>query len=171
MINLDTTLARLSANADTIASLCRSVSDAQARWKPSPDEWSILEVFCHLYDEEREDFRTRVDFTLRTPAQAWPPIDPTGWVTARGYNQREFGPSLESFLHERRESLKWLANLKDPDWNSTHQHPRIRAMTAGEVLAAWAAHDHLHIRQLNQLHWQYLAQEAAPISLSYAGGW
>jgi hypothetical protein len=44
-------------------------------------------------------------------------------------------------------------------------------MTAGEVLGAWRAHDHLHIRQLNQLHWQYLSLEVAPGSLEYAGGW
>ncbi|MBI3244630.1 MAG: DinB family protein [Chloroflexi bacterium] len=171
MINLDTTLARLSADADTIASLSRGVTDAQARWKPSPDEWSILEVLCHLYDEEREDFRTRVDFTLHKPTEAWPPIDPAGWVTARGYNQREFGSSLEAFLRERRESLNWLMSLQNPDWNSTHQHPRIGAMMAGDVLAAWVAHDHLHIRQLNHLHWQHLSTQVKSISLDYAGGW
>lgn len=108
MINLDTCLARMSANADAIASLSRSVTEAQARWKPSPDEWSILEVLCHLCDEEREDFRTRVKLTLQNPAEPWPPIDPVGWVTARGYNRREPGASLEAFLRERRESLKWL---------------------------------------------------------------
>ena len=170
-MNVELYLVRLSANADTIAGLAGGVSDSQARWKPSPDEWSILEVLCHLYDEEREDFRTRVRLTLQNPAEPWPPIDPAGWVTQRGYNQREFGPSLEAFLHERRESLKWLSSLQNPNWNSAHEHPRIGRMTAGDALAAWAAHDHLHIRQLNQLHWQYLALDTPPLSLDYAGGW
>lgn len=170
-MNLELYLTRFLANAEAIAGLVGGVSDSQARWKPSPDEWSILEVICHLYDEEREDFRTRVRLTLESPNADWLPIDPVGWVTQRGYNQREFGSSLEAFLRERRESLKWLSSLQDPNWGSAHEHPRIGRMTAGEVLAAWRAHDHLHIRQLNQLHWQYLALDAPPLSLEYAGGW
>ncbi len=171
MIALDNALTRLSASAEAIAALARTVSDVQARWKPTPEEWSILEVICHLYDEEREDFRTRVDLSLHKPDADWPPINPVGWVTERGYDQRELGPSLDAFLQERQKSVQWLAGLQNPDWNSAHRHPQIGAMTAGEVLAAWVAHDHLHIRQLNQLHWQHLAREAPPLALEYAGGW
>ena len=170
MLTLDIALTRLSANAETIASFARQVTDAQARWKPTPEEWSILEVICHLYDEEREDSRTRVDFTLHRPEAEWPPINPVGWVTERGYNQRELAASLEAFLQERQKSLQWLKGLQNPDWTSTHTNPR-GSMTAGEVLSAWVAHDHLHLRQLNQLHWQWLSQTVAPISLGYAGGW
>ena len=170
MITLESCLTRLSSSAETIASLARTVSDVQARWKPSPEEWSVLEVICHLYDEEREDFRTRVDFTLHKPDADWPPINPVGWVTERGYNQRDPAASLEAFLSERRKSLEWLRSLQNPNWESTHTNPR-GSMRAGDVLAAWVAHDHLHIRQLNQLHWQYLSQDVAPVSLEYAGGW
>lgn len=171
MLTLDTALTRLSASAEAIAALARNVSEAQARWKPAPEEWSVLEVICHLHDEEREDFRTRVRLTLESPEADWPPINPVGWVTERGYNQRDPAASLEAFLRERRESLRWLASLQNPNWDSTHSHPSFGSMTAGEVLAAWVAHDHLHIRQLNQLHWQYLSQDVPPISLNYAGGW
>ena len=170
MITLESCLTRLSSSAETIASLARAVSDVQARWKPSPEAWSVLEVICHLYDEEREDFRTRVDFTLHKPDADWPPINPVGWVTERGYNQRDPAASLEAFLSERRKSLAWLRSLQNPTWESTHTSPR-GSMRAGDVLAAWVAHDHLHIRQLNQLHWQYLSQDVAPVSLEYAGGW
>jgi hypothetical protein len=36
--------------------MLRGVTEAQARWKPAPEEWSILEVINYLCDEEREDF-------------------------------------------------------------------------------------------------------------------
>jgi hypothetical protein len=170
MINLTNALTRLSANADAVAALARGISDAQARWKPAPEEWSILEVINHLYDEEREDFRTRLDLTLHKAEEAWPPINPVGWVMERGYNGRELGLSLDAFLRERRASIEWLASLQNPDWNSVHRHRRLGDMTAGDLLAAWVAHDHLHIRQLNQLHWQCLSGDVAPISLNYAGG-
>ena len=51
---------RLRANADVIAAQVAGVSDEQARWKPDPAQWSILEVMSHLADEEIEDFRARL---------------------------------------------------------------------------------------------------------------
>ena len=170
-MHLQLALTRLTANAEAIAALVRSASLEQARWKPAPTAWSILEVICHLYDEEREDFRQRVDYLLHRPAADWPPIDPQGWVTARAYNQRDPRVALEAFLAERQQSLGWLAGLAHPNWASAKAHPAGGAVTAGDMLAAWVAHDHLHLRQLNELHWHYLATQVQPFSLEYAGGW
>jgi hypothetical protein len=122
----------------------------------------------HLHDEERDDFRARLDLTLRTPGAPWPRIDPEQWARDRRYHERELGPSLAALLRERRASLDWLAGLASADWSAVHHHPTLGAMSAADVLAAWIGHDHLHIRQLNELHWQYLA---TPAALSYAGGW
>ena len=54
-MNLAHFTTRLSHNATAIESLVRSVPEEQARWKPEPEAWSILEVINHLYDEECED--------------------------------------------------------------------------------------------------------------------
>lgn len=35
----------------------RGVTQSEALYKPHAKSWSMLEVVCHLYDEEREDFR------------------------------------------------------------------------------------------------------------------
>jgi hypothetical protein len=170
MIDVVTARARLSANADAIRALASGLAEGQAHWKPAPERWSIVEVINHLHDEEREDFRTRVDLTMRSPGELWPRIDPEQWARDRGYQARELGTSLDAFLRERRTSLDWLAGLERADWGATHVHPTIGAMTAADLLAAWIAHDLLHIRQLDELHWQYLSTKAAPIALSYAGG-
>src|SRR5215218_7430628 len=98
MLDLNHITSRMRANADVIAALARDISDAQARWKPAADAWSLLEVVNHLYDEEREDFRTRVDYVLHRPGELPPPIDPEGWVTARAYNARDPRESLDAFL-------------------------------------------------------------------------
>lgn len=164
-------LNRLTANAEAITALARSASIEQARWKPTPETWSILEVIGHLYDEEREDFRQRVDYLLHRPDADFPPIDPPGWVTARGYNQRPLRAAIDAFVEERQRSLQWLKELEDPNWASAKAHPAGGQVTAGDMLAAWVAHDHLHLRQLNELHWQFLATQVQPFSLEYAGGW
>src|SRR4051812_25654449 len=107
-MDLTFALTRLTHSADAIAALARGVTSEQARWKPSPEEWSLLEVICHLYAEEREDFRQRLDLTLHHPATIWPPIHPSTWVTERAYNQRDLDSMLAAFLEERDRSLVWL---------------------------------------------------------------
>lgn len=169
-MDLDYLTNRLSQNRGVFESLLRDVPAEQAVWKPSPEKWSMLEVVNHLYDEEREDFRARLELTLKDPAEPWPPIDPPGWVVTRRYSERELGPSLDSFLSEREKSLSWLQGLSAAHWENRHDVSG-RVRTAGDLLASWLAHDFLHIRQLTRLHWQYVSVIAAPYETTYAGPW
>ena len=163
--------ARLAANADVIRKLCRGVTGAQARRRFAPDQWSLLEVINHLDDEEREDFRTRVEYTLYRPGQAWPPIHPSAWVEERHYNARSLQPSLESFLAERARSIAWLNGLVQPNWETSATHPSAGVLTAGDLLASWLAHDFLHIRQLNEWHYRMHAAATPTRRVDYAGEW
>ena len=88
MLDLSFAIQRFQHNVLAISALVAEVDTTQARWKPAPQEWSILEVIHHLYDEEREDFRLRLDLILHHPDVPWPPIDPEGWVTARRSSDR-----------------------------------------------------------------------------------
>lgn len=162
---------QLERNSARICALAEGVSEQQARWKPDSASWSILEVVNHLYDEERLDFRVRLNLILYAPAEEWPPIDPMGWVTARAYNERELGPSLQNFLAERAASLAWLHSLGQPDWNASAPAPWGGNITAGDMFSAWAAHDLLHLRQLVELQRSYLVAAAKPYSVEYAGEW
>ena len=162
---------QLAQQAQTIQVLATGISTVQARWQPTPDDWSPLEVINHLYDEEREDFRQRIDYLLHRAEEAPPPIDPVGWVTARSYNQRDLAASLQNFLAERKQSIAWLQNMVDPAWSNTFHHPSGFTISAGELLACWAAHDLLHTRQLVELHYAWHRTQVAPLSLAYAGDW
>jgi hypothetical protein len=161
---------QMARQAQMIKTLVQGVSQEQAVWKPSPDEWSILEVINHLYDEEIEDFRAHVNVVLHHPDRPWPRIDPQGWVTARAYNQRKIGPSLKDFLNARQASLDWLNGLASPDWEAVHEAPW-GAIKAGDVCAAWVAHDLLHMRQLVELHFAYVTRAVGPYGVDYAGQW
>ncbi len=136
-------IARMKRNADTIQYMVRGISYEQAQWKPAPDSWSILEVINHLHDEEREDFRPRLDLILHNPNQPLQKIDPVGWVNERQYNQRGLDASLLKFMDERRESLRWLGTLQSPNWDAVYQMPW-GPMTAGDMFASWITHDMLH---------------------------
>lgn len=169
-MNLDKLISQLASQAEAIRNLVQGTAAEPARWKPTPDEWSILEVINHLYDEETEDFRAHLDHILHLPEQPWPRIDPGGWVSARQYNQREIGESLSNFLRARQESLAWLRSLGTPNWAATAEAP-FGQISAGEMMAAWVAHDLLHLRQLVELQWAQTGRRVAPYQLRYAGDW
>ena len=170
-MDLEVMIGRLRANGEVLAALVAGVSEEQARWRPEPERWSILEVVNHLGDEEVEDLRTRLDLTLHRPGEPWPPIDPQAAVTARRYNDRDLSESLDRFLSARRDSLAWLDGIEQPDWTLAYDHPRAGPITAGDLLTSWVAHDHIHIRQLNRLHREYLVAALSRHSPDYAGRW
>jgi len=169
-MNLDFMLQQLAQNAQRIRALAEDLPAKQAHWKPDAETWSVVETINHLADEERLDFRVRIDYTLHRPGEAAPPIDPAGWVIQRAYNQRDLQPSLADFLAERARSLEWLQSLQEPNWNATFQAPW-GEMRAGDFLASWIAHDLLHIRQLVELLWAYSMHQGQPYSVQYAGEW
>ncbi len=155
---------------DIIRALVSGVTQAEAQVKPSPESWSILEVVCHLYDEEREDFREHLDLFLNRPNDEWTRIDPEGWVTQRHYNERNLTEALDAFLAERNQSLEWLRGMAGSNWDTTYTTP-FRSMTAGDMLGSWVAHDNLHMRQLVELRRARLLALTAPYNVRYGGEW
>jgi hypothetical protein len=144
------------------------IGAADARWRPPDGAWSILEIVTHLADEEESDFRPRLASTLTDPARAWDKIDPEGWARDRKYNEGDLARSLARFLAGRAESIAWLRTLRDPDWSRAYAHPR-RLISAGDLLASWAAHDMLHLRQIGKRRYQLVARDADGFDVGYAG--
>jgi len=159
---------RLNFNAKTFDVMLSEISEIQARWKPAPEKWSMLEVVNHLYDEERDDFRKRLDLTLHQPEKEWTSIDPPAWVTSHKYMERNFNESIINFLAERTASITWLKSLKSPVWEHVHNHPKFGPIKAGDLLASWLAHDYMHIRQFANLNVLYMEELARPYSIRYA---
>lgn len=160
----------LNYNKDVFKKLLSCNIKTEYLWKASSDKWCLLEIVCHLYDEEREDFRTRVKYTLETPELAAPPIDPIGWVTSREYIKQDYLSMLNKFLEERVNSIKWLRSLESPDWDNAYKHPKFGPMSAKMFVTNWLAHDYLHIRQIIKLKLDYLKNISGE-SLIYAGEW
>lgn len=160
----------LEQNLAILHALASGLDPGEARFKPAPDSWSILEVICHLYDEEREDFRAHLDLILHQRGETWPLIDPGGWVIARSYNERNLAEMLAGFAAERAQSLVWLRSLSAPDWEAQFPAPW-GTLKAGDMLASWAAHDTLHMRQLVELRRSRIISAAEPYGVWYAGDW
>lgn len=165
------TIGSLERFGHMLPEIVRHVSLDDSRWKPPDGAWSILEIICHLADEEQFDFRARVQSTLTDPDGAWPPIDPEGWAVERRYNESTLSAATARFQSLRTESVSWLRSLENPDWSWSHNHPKLGPIRAGDLFAAWVAHDSLHLRQIAKRMYQITARDASDYSIRYAGEW
>ena len=160
----------LKYSTEMIRALLAGINQEESQIKPNPESWSILEVVCHLYDEEREDFREHLDFILHRQNEEWHSIDPQGWVTERKYNEQDLYKMSENFFTERQKSLEWLTEISNSDWETTYTS-QYGSVSAGEMFSCWVAHDNLHVRQLTELRRKWIERIAQPYNIEYAGDW
>ena len=155
-----------------LPTIVHQLSIDDAKWKPFPHDWSILEILCHLCDEEVDDFRTRLRLTLETPEKDWPGIDPPRWAIERKYNEKNLDDAVARFVRERAASVNWLRGLGDKvEWSQAHVHPKFGTIRAGDLLASWAAHDALHLRQIAKRMHQLAQRHGEGFNVAYAGEW
>lgn len=163
MLSLDAISAELARNGQSIRQLTSGISDEQAAWQPAPDKWSVLGVINHLYHEECGDFRFHILAALNQPD-----LRPSQFDPAHRFDS--LMTAVQAFLDERQRSLAWLYNTDTLDWQATatlHFGP----ITVGDLMAAWLAHDILHMRQLVELNYAYTRQRLLPYRVAYAGDW
>jgi len=81
----ETLIQELHKNKLIIELIMKDAPSAFIHFENEESRWSPLKIICHLVDEEKEDFRARIQFTKNTPETSPPPIDPEGWVIKRAY--------------------------------------------------------------------------------------
>ena len=167
---------RLDRFPPALRALLLGCSDEDARWRPSDADWSIVEVVCHLVDEDLDDFGTRLRLVLESPETDWPRIDPEAAAVDRGYRSRGLDEVVRELGAVRRAKLEWLRTSLDADFTQAATHPRLqdpphRLVRAGDLLASWCAHDALHLRQIAKRLHQLTDHRAGDFDVGYAGTW
>lgn len=163
MVDLDAAIKQLKLNNMLIQRSTYSFTIEQGQWKPDADSWSLVEMVNHLYTEERGDFRAHL-------ARAWgmPILNP--FEDNFPYNTLNLTAALESFNHERMQSIWWLEALDRADW-SAECTLRDFSISAESMLHSWVAHDVLHLRQLIEIKYAHLLKDFGADSIRYAGEW
>ena len=168
-------IAILRSTPTALHTLVAHLEPEHARRRGADGEWSIVEIVHHMADEELEDFPLRLRLTLEDPGAAWPGIDPEAAVRERDAINADLGEELDRFAAARVASIAWLQSaLLDsdgggPDWSRRYEHPVIGSIAAGDLLAAWADHDLLHLRQVARRLHEIVQAEAVPFRTDYAG--
>ena len=158
-------LARFPTLLDAIAA---DLTPARWRARPAPDEWSPVEIVCHLRDEEAEDFGARIRVVLAGRSR-FAPVDPEGWATARRYRADDPVEALRAFHRHRAESLSMLADAPPDRLGASGESPSGLRLSGLDLLCAWVAHDGLHLRQLAGTLTREWVDRWATLRADYAG--
>ena len=119
-------------------------------WREAPGAWTVTQVLAHLCEAEITDWPPRVQ-TIVGGGGRFPPFDREGGFTRyRGWNAEALVGELGQ---RRRDNIEMLDAL---DLSASHlrmigEHPEFGAVTLGQLLATWAAHDMAHVAQISRI--------------------
>lgn len=135
-------------NLGALYGLLRDVKDKQWHQKPDPDEWSIVQILCHLAETETAIHQKRLQTILRVdnpfiralppPGPDMPPCSQNGYDVA------------DTFKERRLSTIKLIAELRPEDWMRPARHSIFGLTNLLEMAHFTAQHDRLHISQLCQ---------------------
>lgn len=141
-------LAVLESTPAVLAALCADRGDEALALRPMADEWSPVEVLCHLRDVEQEVNLPRVSKVAHenNPFLAGQDTDP--WAEERDYLHQDPVQALSSFTQARIELVTQLRSLDAQGWNRPARHAIFGPTLLHELVNIIAAHDRLHVQQV-----------------------
>jgi hypothetical protein len=166
-VDRDKGVAYLDQTRDGVVAAVKGLSDAQMKFKPAPDRWSVAETLEHIALAEDFLLQNVTEKIMKAPAgaadrdttkidamvlamipdrshkaQAPPPLVPTGrWTPAE---------TLDHFLKSRSRTVAFLESQSDLRAHVTDS-PMGQPLDAYEWLLFVAAHSERHTKQINEV--------------------
>ena len=164
----ETALGLLARSRQTLLDAVEHVTDNQARWKPAPDLWSILEYVEHLavsddalvalveralqtppQDETDEERRAREAKIRETPIprgvnQAPDRLRPSGRFAS-------LGEAMAAFLAARERTVNYASATQADLRRHFSPHPVLGPLDAYQWLAGNARHAETHAGHIREL--------------------
>lgn len=141
-------LEALETTPDTLRGLLAEVSEDQARLAKGGDEnWSVVEVICHLRDAEEISLQR----TIAMRDQDHPHIIPYNQETLaeeRDYQSANLSEALNGFIKFRGQHLTVLSALAPEQWERSGQHDEIGQITIFAMAFHKVSHDAVHCAQI-----------------------
>ena len=135
---------------DLIEEALHGLSDDELRRRPSPNEWSALEVCCHLRDSAEEG-GVRVRRLVEEEGPVLEPYDQEAWARERNYQGddiRRLRIALRAFWGGLAYQLE---GLSDQQWERAGIHPERGAVTVRSRAERQVAHAQAHLEQMSAI--------------------
>jgi hypothetical protein len=157
-------VAKLETTRDAFERCVAGLSDAQARFKPSPDRWSVAEIVEHVavaehgmyrfiteLHEVSEDPREQESAASlhRTSDRKMRPLS----APERAHPKGRFGgfsDALRQFLENRGRTIEFVRNCQDDLRLRLIQHPA-GLLNGRDCLSILTNHPDRHVEQINEI--------------------
>jgi hypothetical protein len=139
----------LANTPGVLNSLLHGLSDPWTLSNYGPDTFSPFDVVGHLIHGERTDWIPRARIILQHgESKPFEPFD--RYAMYEESKGKTLGRLLDTFQSLRHENLAALSalNLTSDQLALRGTHPALGAVTLGQLIATWAAHDLGHIAQI-----------------------
>ncbi len=138
---------------DIIEATVEGLSDDDLRRRPSPDDWSILEVCCHMRDYAEIEGQ-RIRLLVEEDGPTLVPWDQETLAQERNYpgeDPRRLRISLRAFWGGLAYQLE---GLSDEQWERGGVHPEIGPVTVRSRAELEVEHARQHLEQLKAIQEQ-----------------
>ncbi len=140
-------MAILESTPAVLQTIAAGLSADQWKREPTPEDWALIEIICHLRDTEREVHHPQIEI-LRDEAHPFVPRpDAAVWAKQRNYLDEEGMDAIASFTAARLQTLRELREFDSAVWQRSARHAIFGPTNAREVVGFMADHDRLHIQQ------------------------
>ena len=153
----------LSRTPATLDALLRGLPEGLIAAHEGGETWSPFDVMGHLIHGERTDWMPRAKILLEHGnARAFDPFDRFAQFAAS--EGRTLDDLLDEFASLRQRNLRDLQalGLTPADLERRGRHPELGAVTLGQLLATWVAHDLDHVVQVSRVLARQYADEVGP---------
>jgi hypothetical protein len=156
----------LEATPGILHGLMTELSEEDARWKPSPERFSVAEVLAHLSHSEGDCYRMRLERFMTETRPEFESDDAQMYLDL--YRDADPDEAFDHFKDQRRANIKFLRHLPDDARDRVALHREFGEITLAQMLNEWALHDLGHIRQIAELVRARKYQAGAgPMAASY----
>jgi FMN phosphatase YigB (HAD superfamily) len=137
----------LSASPAVLRSISSTLTPCEWTNEPTPNEWALTEIVCHLRDVEREIHQVQIKL-FDQPDPFIPRPDTSVWAKQRKYLNENGGDALDQFAAARLETISLLRNVQPAGWSRSARHAIFGPTNFMEVVGFMADHDRMHIQQV-----------------------
>jgi hypothetical protein len=139
----------LEATPTILRGLMAELDEADVRWKPAPDRFSVGEVLAHLSHSEGHCYRARLDLFMGQDNPEFETDD--AQFHLERYAAADPEDEFDHFEEQRETNIEFLRNLEPGSGARRALHKAAGPITLENMLHEWAMHDLGHIRQVAEL--------------------
>ena len=153
----------LARTPATLDALLRGLPEAWIVANEGGETWSAFDVVGHLIHGEQTDWMPRAKIILEHGAAR--PFDKFDRLAQfKESAPRTLDSLLDEFAALRRHNLEELRALEltPADLDRPGRHPELGAVTLGQLLATWTAHDLDHLMQISRVLARQYSDEVGP---------